>query len=293
MVLEESPQIPISEEVFKQLQLAKSILSAAFAIEEKYDLLIANYIELEKELISISIANTVQNARQYKQFFDIRAGINRRAVNLLTACRLYLDQIPQHLKECLQGESSVHDDLKNLLSTQYDESAAYRFLEALRNHVQHCGLAVYGLSIDSEWATFKNEELLSTVVAPYIEKRYLVDDKKFKKAVLLEIADKVDLMSFVREYIQRLGAVHKYVRDKVAHSTLKARNLVNGKIELYSQASSGETIGLNAISNDGVEDTTFFPLFLDWDDVRLQLIDRNTTAVNLSRRFVSSRILNL
>ena len=50
-VLGIEPILPITDEQFKALAEARSVLSAAFALEESYDLLIGNYVEFEQELL--------------------------------------------------------------------------------------------------------------------------------------------------------------------------------------------------------------------------------------------------
>lgn len=110
------------------------------AIEEKYELIISNYLELEKDSLSISSSNMLRRSYNYSDFFDVRSTFNRRIVNLLTSTKLYLDQIYQHVKVCNLDLANI---IKQKTNKEYDSVFEYRFMEALRNHVQHHGLAVH------------------------------------------------------------------------------------------------------------------------------------------------------
>lgn len=211
-VIGPAPEVPISDAQFEAAKSARVVLTAAFALEESFDLLIGNYIEVEQELLTAAAANAARSTNTYEDFFELRSTVNRRVVNLLTAGRLYLDQAPQHLAKCAQDATTARADFKKRTNDHYDASFAYRFLEALRNHVQHCGLAVHRLSINRAGETRE----LELSIQPFAEKRYLAEDAQFKRRVLVETPDQVVLTKVIREYLQCLGDVHNLVRSHVA-----------------------------------------------------------------------------
>jgi len=278
-------EVPISDSEFEGIRKAREKLSAAFDLEGSYDLLISNYIELEQELLTAAAVTLVRDAQDYKDFFEPLATINRRTVNLLTACRLYLDQAPQRLSSCAHLPDDAKLEFKNILSGHYDASSSYRFLEALRNHVQHCGSAVHKLSIGPRWTGTLRE----ASVQPFALRRHLEEDGKFKTAVLREAPDEVNLIQNIREYLQCLGAAHKYIRDTVEPAAKNARAILQQHINQYSAENAGETVGLAAVRSDPPHSTQTISIFLDWDDVRLQLIQRNHTLINLSKCFVTGK----
>jgi hypothetical protein len=285
------PELPISEDEFQAIKTARAVLSAAFALEESYDLLISNYVELEQELLLAAAETLARDRHAYDSFFDLRATINRRAVNLLTASRLYLDQAPQYLGACASTPETAKSELKKRLSAHYDSSYSYRLLEALRNHVQHCGLAVHKLSIGSRWTGDPSSSVLEASVLPFAVRRHLAEDNQFKKTVLLETPEEVNLMGCIREYLQCLGDIHKHLRSIVASAAENARTLLQSHISQHSVASSGQVLGLAAVRSDPATENQTVSLLLDWDDVRLQLIKRNRTLANLSRHVVTGRTL--
>lgn len=62
----------IGENKFNKLKQAKNCLSAALAIVEKYELLLSNYLDLEKECLSVTTDYMVRTSTDYFKFFDIR-----------------------------------------------------------------------------------------------------------------------------------------------------------------------------------------------------------------------------
>src|SRR5699024_3545976 len=96
---------------------ARVCLSAAFALEENYDLLLSNYRELELEAISAAVTDMTAKNHEYEDFFEVRTAINRRVINLLSATRMYLDQYPQSLKKIGASPESA----KAACSKAYDD----------------------------------------------------------------------------------------------------------------------------------------------------------------------------
>jgi len=87
-----------------------------------------------------------------------------------------------------------------------------------------------------------------------------------------------------RRYVESLGNVQNHVRKNTAELVASARKAVSDAITTYVTFSAASPIGLqaNSLSGDRVA------VFLDWDDVRKRLADRNGSMVNLSLRTVVS-----
>ena len=87
-----------------------------------------------------------------------------------------------------------------------------------------------------------------------------------------------------------LSSVHQAARDIASPQVTNARATILSAIDEYRVVYGREPIGLNAIAEDGDQRKESIPLLLHWDDVRMQLERRNCNLVNLSKRFVTSRI---
>ncbi|MDZ7643233.1 MAG: hypothetical protein U5K76_02735 [Woeseiaceae bacterium] len=84
-VLGQMPQLDIDETRYKALEAARDVLSNALAIEEKYEIVIANYLDFEKELLDKAVGNMARGLGDYGDFFELRLDLNKRLVNLLTS----------------------------------------------------------------------------------------------------------------------------------------------------------------------------------------------------------------
>src|ERR1044072_2560892 len=102
--------LEISRQEFDEARFAKRSLVDALGIEEKLDIVLENYAEYEKELLELSLKNAIFSDRNWSSFQTERRAIDRRLVNLLTACRLYVDQIP-HDVNSIYGGGAGKDDL--------------------------------------------------------------------------------------------------------------------------------------------------------------------------------------
>jgi hypothetical protein len=284
------PEVPITEEQAAEARRARRTLDAAFALEETYDLLVSNFLELDQEALCAAARRVVRDSRTYEEFFEERACPNRRIVNLLTSARLYLDHVPQHLAECTNTPDNALEEFRKITAIQYDSRFSYRFMEALRNHVQHSGLAVHVVSHNSQWSGRDHGAVYETRLSLFSKKEHFEENKKFHKKTLAEMPDSVELLHASREYLEGLGTVHDRVRMMIETAALEARWFLQGLIESYASVNDGGTLGLSVMRVQGNKREKVTPVFLQWDDVRLGLITRNTTLSNLSSRVATSRL---
>jgi len=164
--LGETREVEIDEADYWALIEAKKVLFNCFSIEKKYEILLSNYLEFEQQILHVTASQMIRGlppstyeARQTIEL-DIRLMIDLRLVNLLTSARLYLDHLSGHIRECLPQQSNITCLVKSLCSVEYDNRPEYRFMEALRNHVQHRGLAVHLVKLLSRWTDPSEEGLL-------------------------------------------------------------------------------------------------------------------------------------
>jgi hypothetical protein len=283
------PELEISADEFSLLQLARRILSSAFAIEEKYEILVTNFLALETQVLDIAVTNVVRNMLTYSEFFETRSELNVRMVNLLTAARLYLDQLPQDIADCLPSNDTVASLVKKKCSEEYDKYFEYRFMEALRNHVQHRGIPIHFVKHHSRWTSHDDHGRMEFTVDIVAQRRYLEEDEKFKKSILEEVSGDVDLTATCRCYIESLSAINQFARDLIADSVRDARQTIEDAHNRYSELYSESLVGLTASVLEDGQETSTVPLLLDWDDVRLELQKRNSQLINLRKRYATGR----
>src|SRR5688572_9822556 len=214
MVLESSSFLSITQEEYEALAEAKTGHLSVLFIEEKFDLLVENYLELEDAMLRSTNRHMVHKDQDYEWFQVERNLFNRRLVNLLSACRSYVDYAKHHVHVVLPGDQAASDKLETAFSEHYDALLGYRVMEALRNFVQHRGFPIHVVSYSGKWVGPKNDASLRFGLSIFTKTIYL-DDDGFKKAVLGELealGGRVDLKPLVREYVAALSEVHKQLR---------------------------------------------------------------------------------
>jgi hypothetical protein len=287
--LDEVPEIEITPEEYAEFKKAHNVLSNALAIEEKYEIVITNYLDFEKQILNTTVDCMAREDLDYSDFFEVRQGLNIRLVNLLTAARLYADQLKQNVQECLPNVADAKESVKNFFSKEYDENKEYRFMEALRNHVQHRGLPVHWTQLDRRLTSLE-DGFLEYSIELATQRSYLEENGEFKKQVLAELDEKTDLKAATRSYVESIGNVHESVRSMIARSVVLARELIEDAHHRYAAVCSASLVDLSACkwSSDGQLSTT--PLLLEWDNIRVKLQERNSKITNLRKRYVTGSI---
>lgn len=293
-VLDPAPELEISREKFEEIKRARTLLSAALAIEEKYEILYCNYIEYEQALLLGALDNTARFDFGYDKAFHVIALFNRRIINILTAARMYIDQMVGNLRECLLEETdeAVKEFFKKQTAAKYEGSFEYAFMEALRNHAQHAGLCVSKVTSDNRnFAIDEGGRLWENRSLVYCDKSFLESNSRFKSAILKVMPEKVDLTVAIRKYMACLSEIHHSVRNKIESGVDSARSLIEEVVEQYSEISGGafKFTHANHFTGESESPHEVVPLFLDWDNIRKDLQKRNLQRSNISRHYVSSR----
>lgn len=280
-------EFEISENQFYEYKMAKEILSLALSIEEIFEIIISNFIELEKDLHSRSIEFILRNNNLYNDSFEDRVILNRRLINILTSVRLYTDYISTNKFHFLKNGPK---NFKEFLEKEYDQNKYYRFMETLRNHVQHGGLAVHLITHNSKSIGEIGNSYLEKSLDFYSSQSKLLENPKVKKKVLYEFEDKIDLKKSIRSYIESIGLVQSKIRDIIYASTTESRSVIEQAHLLYKQKFNESSGYISACAIQEKKIVESIPLLLDWDDVRLNLLNRNKNLLNLSKTYISGTL---
>jgi hypothetical protein len=140
--------VAITEPEYLAVLEAHKGLRELLGVEEKFNVLLENYVELEEAIFHESLQHLVFSVFDAVLFQQSRNHVSRRIMNLLTSCRLYLDILPHHAAAIFGKGSTSLQKVKDAPSHEYDQSLAYRVMEGLRNHAQHHELPVHGVSAE-------------------------------------------------------------------------------------------------------------------------------------------------
>jgi hypothetical protein len=284
-VIGQAPELAISEADFAAYRDAHAVLFAGLAIEEKFEIFASNYLEFEKEILAQVAECMVRYPDGYEDIFETRMALNRQLINLLTTARLYEDHVKHHAKEIIGAERGP--EINALFSTEYDAAFEYRFMEALRNFVQHRGFPAHGIKQGGVWLNDHHDLVFSMELTAL--KTRLADGNAFKAAVLAESPERVDLVLACRAYVGAMSRINRQLREMVSARLGRARELVQAAVDRYEPEYGRKALGLAAVKlSEGGGPEEVVPLLLNWDNIRLRLAKRNGEFVNLKKRSVSS-----
>ena len=166
-------------------------------------------------------------------------------------------------------------------------------METLRNHVSHSGVAVHLVSNPDKWILNENKQASNLVfnIEIYALKERLADNSGFTPSVLKELPDKVDLKKAVRSYVGAISSIQDEVRKIITSAVESARSIIEGHLEMYAEINNGESFAVGAYSAAahrlGKKPVI---LLLEWDDVRIGLLEKNQSISNMEKRHVSSAL---
>lgn len=288
-VLDSKNAVRIDKTKYAKLDHAQEVLLHALYIEEKLYLLLENFVEYEGELLSVGLSRMVFQRNDYTEFRDDVSLINRRLVNLLSACRAYLDSLPHHVNQICSPSKAESETLNNTMREQYDGVFGYRVMEALRNYVQHRGFSFQSLGI-SEFAEWRGEkQVMVLTVNPFLEPKQLSLDGKFNQTVLREMmqqGDEVCIKVLVRQYISSIRNIHRQARELVSNClTRKKEALESALKDIKCSGTAGEGVAV-IIADDG-SCTDIVYLSPESERQREILYERSLFLGALDNRFVS------
>ena len=297
MILGNLTSIEITEQEYIKIETAKNNLLEILYIEEKFDMLIGNYLEVELDLLKYTaqymiIAN--------KTHTELRRGLNqisRRIINLLSTGRLYLDQSIHNLNNISSIRLKITEEIIKEQKKQYDQYLGYRVMEALRNYVQHRGYPIQGLIYNNKLVRKNSNKRNLFSITPYIKIQELEKDNKFKKATLKEIkplGDKIDLKPILREYVEALWNIHAKVRELLKSDIIDWEKLFQNTFNKFQSINSKivPIISLSVIKqnkNGSYINSIEIDKFII--EYRQELQRKNSTFIDLSKRYVTNEII--
>lgn len=296
LVLDYSPFIAITEDEYKALKAAREYLFEALYLEQKFDLVTEDFIEYEMTLLSYAARHMIFSNMNSKRFDNEVNNINRRLVNLLSACRLYLDHCNHHLSNIYGNGSEKIAAVNCQKKAEYDSRLSYRVLEALRNYVQHRGFPVQKVKYNSSRVEEGDNWQILYSVTPYIITKQLQEDKKFKKTVLDELnklGEEIDIKPFIREFITSIGKVHEKAREVLKEDIRQWEEIIHNCIQKFKvETKSDDIIGLGiAIEEDDRTYSEAISIFTDFIEHRHELEGKNRLADSLARFYVTNQIV--
>jgi hypothetical protein len=286
--------VEISAQEFSGLRLSKTAITNIVAIEEKFDTLLGNYLELEHELMKITASYMIYEMGG-NVFRSNMNTINRRMVNLMTSCRLYNDQTAHHFSVMFGKVSQEFESLKSEMSRHFDRNIEYRTMEALRNYVQHRGYPVGGYTLQNKWVQKGEKKEDAQLIHLKLDLRSIEEDGDFKKKTLnelIEIENSIDLKQHFRKYVECISLVHGRVRELTSNVISNAeQNIILAREKYKTKFEEGDSELIAAVhENDEGRVVEKHYLSVEQMNYRRYYLEKNKPLINLARRYVTSEI---
>jgi hypothetical protein len=284
----------IEQARYLEVKRARDICLIAVVLEERFQLVLDNYTEWECELLNQAQAHLLGQTNSRHSAMQKRLTLDRRLMNLLSAFRLYLDQTDNTISEVFGNPSVELETIKKFKNGLYDSCFGYRFLEALRNHVQHCGLPIEIITFNSGFVGRDPKNDVQFSVIPNTTLETLASDKEFKKAILDEVkslGEKIDLRLPIREYVSCIVSLHDEVRKVFSKVISDSKESYSKAVKKYSMIDEHAVRHprLECHTDSGkVEETVH--LILDFLDRYELLHGQNSNVRNVTKSFVSNVI---
>jgi hypothetical protein len=220
MTIKGLPHLELDRSAFDEFMRARTGLVEGLGIEERFAMVLENYAEFEAELLQQSLYNMLFDDIEWTHMAGVIHVFNRRLNNLLSTCRLYLDQTPRALGRIYQNDPEPAAVFAQARRAEYDAVLGYRVIEAVRNYSQHHNLPVTRFSVNGGEFPGYERELNHHTVIPSLDLEKLRRDPDFKQAILDELnalgTRYVDVRMLVRKYIEALGRVHSRVFEAIS-----------------------------------------------------------------------------
>lgn len=291
-VLGNWPVLDISIDDFERLKKAKRGLFVLVGIEEKFEMLLDNYVDYEQELLRIALGHMVSHNVDYLEMNDGRSSMNRRLANLLTMTRLYNDQVKHDLSGLYGRESTQLASIEKRFKSESANALGYRAMEAIRNSMQHRDLPIRSIVYHSGWEDGPNGERLQHRTVVQISVEHLRGDTRFDRSVAAQLeqcgGDVHDLTPLVRQYVEGLSRVHEELRSATDDHVRSWSDAVAEALQQYSRVMERPTSRVVAcrLADDGSESEKVL-VFAEVIE-RLKRFRSRRVPTGLSRWFVTS-----
>jgi hypothetical protein len=201
--------IEITEDEYRAVAEAKDGLVTVIGIEQKFDLVLENYAEYERELLRLAVHQVLFRDLSYSSFQRETLIVVRRLSNLLSSCRLYIDHIKHDVAIMFGPGHDAVELIRSKCAEEYDATLGFRLMETLRNVMQHRSLSGFVLKHVLDADPPGPQARLRTRIIPLLN----VDDLReagIKAAVQQELSgsEYAEVNSKTREYVQGIANVH-------------------------------------------------------------------------------------
>lgn len=285
-------EVALTQYEYNTLKVAKSILIEILEFEEKIVLLLESYQEYEQELFKATMRAMVWGFEDWSALMDTRLTINRRIAGLLTACKMYNDQTSHTFSNIFGSKSEQLNNLNNLKEKERKNSASFKFMEGLRDYVQHQGMPVFRLTNDVRLINIDGEDIREyTFDALLYITKVNASKRKNSTALLAEEPNQyISIKPLIRQYIDAFIRLHLASRSILAEKVASSDNVVQEILDRCSTTAESVVKKIDLMSIEGEEVIETTPISLDWKQRRCRIEQLLSYERNFQGGIVTTRV---
>jgi hypothetical protein len=288
--------LPLDNDDHNRLLRAKIALRFGVGFEQRFDILLENYATLERYILDLALRNAVFMGGSASRLGEAKHSVNRHLNNLLSSAKLYIDQTAHAISDQFGNASSQYQRFIDSTKEEYDNSLAYRALEALRGYAQHRGLPTHSVSFSSrrdeaDPERRKNRHIVTFGLVP----ETIREDGGFKSSVLQELDSivdkdgKIEIMPLMREYVSGIARVHKSARMAISAELDMADRFVASLFERVASLTGHRCISARIWGTTDEGMISFGAISSEWTKDRRSYAEKNCHAEYISGQYVSSQ----
>ncbi len=278
---------------YEEICDARKKLFKSLAIEDTWDTLLANYVDLESFLLDDSVKSIVYSSHGWGEIHHRLISINRFVSNLLASAVSYFDHVKRNLTEIYGRGSPELQEWEKSVESEKENSIQLRSLWFLRNISQHADIVAKNVSWKHSADKMRN--FFQTRTIPYLDLSKIEPNRREEKAILASLRGlegEVEVKLVIRGAIDSIGATHLILRQ-IQNRKIEEwqRTIDNAIIYFQTVNQEKETVGLVAtgMKGDGTL-TGRQDLFREFIEYRKTLERKNFLPCGFSKRFASGEL---
>lgn len=292
-------RVALSEAEYRGLLQDYAMLTEALMLEERFDILLGNYLEFESEIVDLAMQHSIRFHTADEEMPEHRRILVRRVLNLLNACFFYLDQLWHGLSGMFGSSSVIAQSAKQSCAAHYDSSFGYRLMESVRNSFQHYSMPIQMLAVNHQRTEIGAAGQFACTVTPKLSRDALLGDPKLKEALKSELRtqpEHMDIKPLIREYVEALAELHDLVRKEASGHVKGWDESVDGIFNRYARTHDlppgEEPMQLELVELDAPPTVCIRArkaVTLRIVELRKALERRNSHLQNLARRYATNQ----
>ena len=288
--------LEIASEEFYRLKTHANIVRHAISLEEKYDIVLGSYVDLERTLLTLSIEHMLQSQSSLVWMSSSRRRINQHFMAFLSLTKTYFDHGRRHAAGVF-GKRSVEYEAYLQREKNCSDFLPHRIMNQVRNHAQHFDFPVheiwYGAS-KLDGGKSSDDNLFAHTITMYLSAKEASLDRDFG-ALLPEIeaaGGKIDLRKCSAEFLDSLSQFHFQTRATLTPMTELALAECRSAIRRFREVGEeNQHYAVHAIAfNPEEQRQEVVPMADRFFEYLEELQQSRDQAVNIGRSVAASRV---